>query len=324
MRANSPTVSMPCILHLPLVARSIRPVSVGCMLDASGSDVEQALEALMVERPELRGEAVSVLGGGLDHRAYVVGEFVLRLRADDDDGFDREAALLAAVRRCCAVPVPAPVASGAAWMAYPLLPGVPLLELEPERRACHADAVARTLGGVLAALWATPAEQVAGLVEEDRTPLDEWREEAVALAARFADELPASVRSGVERSLHAPLPAPARTRVFSHNDLGCEHVLVDSQDGRVTGIIDWSDAAIVDPAKDLGLLLRDLGTAAFHRAARAAEGVLATREGLEPRAWLYALCLALEDLAFGLETGRPRYVASAQAALERLTAAHVP
>jgi len=30
----------------------------------------------------------------------------------------------------------------------------------------------------------------------------------------------------------------------------------------VTGIIDWSDAAIVDPAHDFGLLHRDLGPAA--------------------------------------------------------------
>jgi aminoglycoside phosphotransferase (APT) family kinase protein len=42
--------------------------------------------------------------------------------------------------------------------------------------------------------------------------------------------------------------------VFSHNDLGIEHVLIDPGTWTVTGIIDWSDAAIVDPAIDFGLL----------------------------------------------------------------------
>jgi aminoglycoside phosphotransferase (APT) family kinase protein/8-oxo-dGTP pyrophosphatase MutT (NUDIX family) len=38
-----------------------------------------------------------------------------------------------------------------------------------------------------------------------------------------------------------------------HGDLGPEHVL--SQDGRVTGVIDWSDARVGDPALDLAWVL---------------------------------------------------------------------
>ncbi len=109
--------------------------------------------------------------------------------------------------------------------------------------------------------------------------------------------------------------------MFSHNDLGCEHVLVDSQQGEVTGVIDWSDAAIVDPAKDLGLVLRDLGPDALDVALSAAAGSIADGDDVKPRARLYAHCLALEDLAFGLQTGADRYVASGRAALARLTAA---
>jgi aminoglycoside phosphotransferase (APT) family kinase protein len=36
-----------------------------------------------------------------------------------------------------------------------------------------------------------------------------------------------------------------------------------------TGIIDWSDAALADPAYDFGLLCRDLGAAALDLALNA-------------------------------------------------------
>lgn len=35
-----------------------------------------------------------------------------------------------------------------------------------------------------------------------------------------------------------------------HNDLWAEHILVDPRSGSVSGIIDWGDAVISDPAVD--------------------------------------------------------------------------
>jgi aminoglycoside phosphotransferase (APT) family kinase protein len=83
----------------------------------------------------------------------------------------------------------------------------------------------------------------------------------------------------------------------------------------VTGIIDWSDAAIVDPAVDFGLLYRDLGPAA----ADAAMGSYRTGTDdlvtLAERAVFYARCRVFEDLAYGLETGRVAYVDKSLAAM---------
>ncbi len=276
-----------------------------------------ALEALGRALPALRGEQVVELGGGLDHHAVRVGELVVRVGERD---VGRERAVLELVRRRCPVAVPAPVAGGEGWMAYPLLPGVPLLTLDPRVRAALAGPTARSLGRVLARLWATPRAEVEALVEDDRTPLGAWREEAAGLAAELADELPEAVRRKLDRAFAAPLPPAAPARRFSHNDLGCEHVLVDPASGALRGIIDWADAAIVDPAKDLGLILRDLGPAAFEQAWREARPALPAADELAPRARLYALCLALEDLAFGTERGDDNYVRSARAALARLTA----
>jgi aminoglycoside phosphotransferase (APT) family kinase protein len=92
-----------------------------------------------------------------------------------------------------------------------------------------------------------------------------------ARLAAAAVEVPVVYRRPVKAFLDAPPPASGWAPIFSHNDLGIEHVLVDPGTWTVTGVIDWSDAAIVDPAVDFGLLYRDLGPAAAQAALAAIE-----------------------------------------------------
>jgi aminoglycoside phosphotransferase (APT) family kinase protein len=168
------------------------------------------------------------------------------------------------------LPVPEPVFTvpEQGVLAYRKLPGRPLLDLPQSQRSAHVSSVAATLGELLTALHAAPVEQLAALMGVDAQPLAQWRDEAAGTYATVTGEVPAAHRRAVEAFLEAPPPAGGWTPVFSHNDLGIEHVLVDPGAWTVTGIIDWSDAAIVDPAIDVGLLYRDLGPAA----ARAALG----------------------------------------------------
>jgi aminoglycoside phosphotransferase (APT) family kinase protein len=149
----------------------------------------------------------------------------------------------------------------------------------------------------------------------DDQPLARWRSEAAETYATVAGEVPVAHRRPVEAFLEARPPAEGWTPVFSHNDLGIEHVLVAPGTWTVTGIIDWSDAAIVDPAVDFGLLYRDLGPAAAHAAMgryRAAGNDFVT---LAEGAAFYARCSVFEDLAYGLQTGSDKYVAKSLAAL---------
>lgn len=54
--------------------------------------------------------------------------------------------------------------------------------------------------------------------------------------------------------------------VFSHADLKGEHIFVDAVTGRLTGIIDWSDArAAAHPGTDIGGLAISIGAAAAGR-----------------------------------------------------------
>jgi aminoglycoside phosphotransferase (APT) family kinase protein len=193
-------------------------------------------------------------------------------------------------------------------LVYGWVPGRPLATLDEPARV--PETTTATLAGFLADLHEIPTAplRAAGLADED-TPPAEWLAEARHQHARVAELVPAPHRAAVAAFLAAPAPlwaAPAP--VLLHNDLGAEHVLVDPATRAVTGIIDWADAAIGDPAYDHAKLLRDLGPAA--------PGPPDPATG--QRALFLARCSVFEDLAYGMDTGRRTYLDNARAAVVRL------
>lgn len=257
--------------------------------------------------PGVEIASVRRLGAGLDNVAYLVNdELVVRFRRDDQADVEREARLLRLVETISPLPVPAIVDAGRGCLVYRALPGVPLLSLadRPE--------VAAQLGGFLAALHAVPPGQMAELVETDDTPPAEWLAEAVELWPDLAAHVPAPHRAAVEEFLAAAPPEPEAALVFSHQDLGSEHILIDPDSGAITGVIDWTDAAIGDPARDPGLILRDLGPAAC------AEALRYLKPGLRERVVFYARCGLLTDFTYGLSKGRSEYTNQSLAALKWL------
>jgi aminoglycoside phosphotransferase (APT) family kinase protein len=121
--------------------------------------------------------------------------------------------------------------------------------------------------------------------------------------------VPASDRRLVEDFPGRTPPAEPRAAVLCHNDLGAEHVLVDVGASAVTGVIDWADAAIADPARDLAPIYRDLGPAVFGSTLDHDGGHFGAAD--RGRAAFYARCKLLEDVAYGLSTSRARRYADA-------------
>ena len=98
-----------------------------------------------------------------------------------------------------------------------------------------------------------------------------------------------------------------------HRDLAAEHILVDPDTKQVTGIIDWSEISISDPAIDFAGMFH-WGGLDFTRA------VLSryrppVDEGLLERARLLAAAKCIGDIVFGLKTHRQEYIDSAVRAL---------
>jgi aminoglycoside phosphotransferase (APT) family kinase protein len=193
-------------------------------------------------------------------------------------------------------------------LAYARLPGVPLLDLPAAQRSRRAAAVGAALGGLLTALSALPVELMAEVAGIDDTPPGEWLDECRDLLPQLTSAIPDRHLPTVRAFLDADPPDPADHLVFTHDDLGIEHVLVDPDTGRITGVLDWGDAAVADPAHDLGLVLRDLGRPALEAAlvtyGAAPDGAAPLRQRID----FHARCALLEDLAHGLDTGRDAYV----------------
>jgi aminoglycoside phosphotransferase (APT) family kinase protein len=259
---------------------------------------------------------VKPLGSGLENSAYLVDDWlVVRFAHDDAIDVEREAAVLRLVGEVAPLPVPRPVfvEPGANCLGYEYLPGIPLLHVPAGDRARVAAPVARELGQLLKVLHSL---DVGDLVDADDEPPGLWLADAKDRYATVADVIPAGLRSAVEGFLESAPPTPSDAHVFSHNDLGIEHVLVDPATMRITAVIDWTDAALTDPAYDFGLLLRDLGPQAL----RAALAVYGSSDALIERAWFYARCALLEDAAYGIETGREGHLTKGLDAIEWLFA----
>jgi aminoglycoside phosphotransferase (APT) family kinase protein len=256
--------------------------------------------------PACRVERVELIGAGIDNTAYVVnGDIVVRFAKDVAAAqVEREGRLLGVVARMSPLAVPEPlfVEADEGCLAYRMVRGIPLIERDAPYDGLLA---AEQLGAFLAALHSAPTEAFDGLAAPDVVPLSDWLEEAAETFEAVRDQVPDSRRPAISRFLAAETPAGPDSLVFSHNDLGIEHVMVDPASGAVTGVIDWTDAALVDRANDFGRIYRDLGPDAL-AAALAQYGSAATDQ-LVDRAMFYARCGVFEDLAFGLETGRTRY-----------------
>lgn len=296
------------------------------MTSRSRDRVADVRSVVVTHMPDYRVESVVPLGEGLDNLAYEVnGELVVRFSKEPDLArrtalVGHEARVLAAVADISPLPVPEPTFTVAeqGCLAYRKLPGVPLLDMPRHRRSAHGTPIAATLGELLTALHAVPVDRLADPVDADHQPPAEWRHEAAENYATVAGQVPAAHRRSVEAFLDAAPPNDGCTPAFSHNDLGIEHVLVDPVTWAVTGIIDWSDAAVVDPAYDFGLLYRDLGPAATRAAIRSYRTDAHDLAALSERAVFYARCSVFEDLAHGIETEQGKYVDKSLAAMEWL------
>ncbi|MGH8827248.1 MAG: phosphotransferase family protein [Jiangellaceae bacterium] len=284
---------------------------------------DQVRSVVAAQLPRYRVDSVAVSGAGSDNTAFEVnGELIVRFSKEPDpaaraDRVIREARLLAAVADISPIPVPRPTFTVAelGCLAYFKIPGVPLLDVPEPQRMRRATSVAAALGELLTALHAAPVDRMAELVDLDEQPMLEWRSEAAANYAAVAKYLPMIYRHTVEAWLATPPPADTHAPAFSHNDLGIEHVLVDPAGWPVTGVIDWSDAAIIDPAFDFGRIHRDLGPAAVDAALRSYGVDIDGISGLRERAAFFARCSVLEDLAYGMETGQRAYIDKCRTAM---------
>ena len=187
--------------------------------------------------------SVAPFGEGLDHRSYLVDDWLVVRFETDPDPVERarrvaaEAGVLEAASTASppAVPVPLLVAAQDGALAYAKVPGVPLLGQYAASRRREPVGFAEVMGGFLQQLHGTA--MVPAGVPSEQEPLTAWLARAAEDYRHVVAHVPVSMRRTVEAFLgSSPQSAPDEA-VLCHNDLGIEHILVDKGEWVVTGVI---------------------------------------------------------------------------------------
>ncbi len=276
--------------------------------------------------PELKPVRVSYLGEGCDSTTFEVnGRWVFRFpkRDDVEHQLHLESALLPLLARYVPVSIPQFSYHGKPSAEYPRhfagyekLPGILGHQLDPA--AVRFGDIAPTMAGFLSSLHSFPLSRVTALHLPDYSNEDliaEAGAEALGhlhLISQVAPDAPIETwRSYLEETSVGPRQSPAPTLV--HDDLAAEHILLDPVTQQVTGVIDWSEVSVGDPARDLSCMWH-WGGAEF------ANAVLANYRGeadagLLGRARYFAACRGVADIAFGLEADRLEYIGTGLRAL---------
>ncbi|MGW1719949.1 aminoglycoside phosphotransferase family protein [Streptomyces sp. NPDC002156] len=260
---------------------------------------DSALGASATPGPDVR----PVGAGGEASTWWVGARHVLRLAPDRDASarLRRELRLRDLVRPHLGVAVPVGVAHGewAAGLAYTLDTRVPGGSAEEHDVSAVGEA---DLAALLTGLREVPARQAETLGVPRVAPrsLEALRRAAERAAERLAaaDEFDPVRLHQLTPAAATQLAAQAGTAVLVHHDLRGEHLVV-SADGRVRGVLDWTDAVVGDPAEDIAGLALAVGSPAAVRAA--------TLAGYAARPCLRGLWLARCDTVVRLAeslTGR--------------------
>jgi len=148
---------------------------------------------------------------------------------------------------------------GLPFVAYQKIPGTPLGRVELESSS-NPQGIHQQLGKFLTQLHQFP---LARLREEfPHAPKQPWLGECVELNSQVKEfvlpDLPYTLSDRIAEIFEeflASLEANPIDAVFVHGDLEPSHILWDSSQQHLCGIIDFDDGGIGDPAWDMRLLL---------------------------------------------------------------------
>ncbi|MGK5729500.1 viomycin phosphotransferase [Streptomyces sp. URMC 124] len=164
------------------------------------------------------------------------------------------------------------------------IPGAPL-EAGALDDPAVAGAVAAQYASLLSGLARAGADEPVRAALP-RAPEGQWRQFAADVRAELFPLMTAGGRRRAERELAPLATLPHLTDAVVHGDLGAENVLWEYSDGlpRLSGVVDWDEVALGDPAEDLAAIGASYGRSFLGQVLTALGGgrptdVLAARVG---------------------------------------------
>jgi aminoglycoside phosphotransferase (APT) family kinase protein len=271
--------------------------------------------------PELEAGTVVAIEDGWDSLVLEVdGEWIVRVprRPQVQEWLETEIRLLPELAPTLPAPIPRfehVAGNGVRAVAYRKLRGSPLDVSRP--------GLAGQIGRFLAALHAFPIERARelGAPSHDRDWRDRYRAFVGEVLDRggslLGDDRPAA-KAMVEAYLGDDANFAFSPRLI-HADLGPAHML--SVGDELTGVIDWGDARIGDPALDFAWLLHG-SSSGFAQAGLAAYGP--ADPSLRDRALFYHRLGPWYELHYGLFFDRPAFVESGLAGVRSRLPRRIP
>ena len=269
--------------------------------------------------PQFLGLEVVLLGEGYDFRVFEVGQhwlFRFPKREGSVDKLNTEERLLSELGKALPLPIPTyeyfgHSKEGPGWpfAGYKKLPGIP----GDQSNDADPALIARQLGHFLDRLHAYPTDRAREAGVANRYDLvAHWRSKALEELDRVVEFDKDLLGIGTYLSHDVPLAFDGAATLV-HNDLMAEHVLVSPRSGGVSGVIDWGDVVIGDPAVDFAGLYAWFGKHSVEHALADYTGRLGS-EGIK-RARFLATCLAIHAIALGQELPYDRWVDEGRKAL---------
>lgn len=228
-------------------------------------DAAQALEMIQTQFPTLAASHIKLIGIGWDNTAFLINDhYVFRFprRQIAVPWLRHESCMLPKLSEQLPLPIPNPSWVGMPSETYPWpFSGYEILK---GRTACHVDLsieqriqLAKPLASFLKALHSSSLDEA----EKCGLPGDiVGRLNVVRLAPMIQENLQeiAQLRlldtvKPLQNIVEASMHLTPKKHVLVHGDFYVRHFLID-EDYQLSGIIDWGDIHIGDPAIDLSVL----------------------------------------------------------------------
>lgn len=228
------------------------------------TDIDKYTALIQQNFPHIALHNVRPITRGWDSFVLEVNnEFIFRFPMRDDviPHFEYEQNLLSTLELSLSTPIPhfEMIGQGNAdypytFVGYRKLHGVALENAEITQQ--QLTDLAPALATFLSELHSFPIAQAVQVGVQEHTP-EQWRaryqERYEDLQKRVFPLLDDELCAKSERLWRNFLDTPSLFTfqpVFIHCDLGCDHILCDPQRSVLTGVIDWGDMTIGDPAMD--------------------------------------------------------------------------
>ncbi len=207
------------------------------------------------------------------------------------------------------------------FVGYPKIPGEEMGK--PPFSPRNPDKLAGQLGGILTELHSFPVGRATELGVKGGTSKDweerwhqhyKWQKENVF--PQVAENLVGKCAEIWEWFLLDARHFDFEARLV-HHDLSCDdHILWNPETEEITGIIDWGDIRIGDPALDFTGIMYDCGIEFTEKVLAAYE--LPVDETFMERADWYGKLLAFHEIEYGMLGNKPWYVTRGMERLKEL------